>query len=71
MEDAIVKAEDVLTSCRAAAEDPAIVSDAEALRTRYAALTSAQAEVDRLYSRWAELDALRASADGRSTPTTG
>ena len=37
----------------------------------YQQLRARQAEVDRLYSRWAELDALRASADGRSTPTTG
>lgn len=59
IEQTIVKAEETVTACQAAAGDPAIVSDAEALRSRYAALEAAQAEVDRLYVRWAELDALR------------
>ena len=44
-------------ACRRAAEDPAIASDPAALQTRYAALEAARAEVDRLYARWAELEA--------------
>ena len=43
--------------CRLAAEDPAIASDPAALQERYAALDAARAEVDRLYARWAELEA--------------
>ncbi|MGH7373535.1 MAG: ABC transporter C-terminal domain-containing protein, partial [Candidatus Rokuibacteriota bacterium] len=42
--------------CRQAAEDPAIASDPATLQARYAALDAAQAEVDRLYARWAELE---------------
>jgi ATP-binding cassette subfamily F protein uup len=62
IEQMILKAEETLASCRSVANDPAIVSDADALRTRHAALEAAQSEVDRLYARWAELDALRASS---------
>ena len=57
MEAAILEAEAALAACRQAAEDPAIVSDPAALETRHAALDAAQAEVDRLYARWAELEA--------------
>jgi ABC transport system ATP-binding/permease protein len=57
MEDAIVRAEETLTRCRDAAEDPAIASDPVALQARYAALDAARTEVDRLYARWAELEA--------------
>jgi ATP-binding cassette subfamily F protein uup len=49
-----------MLSCRRAAEDPAIASDPLALETRCAALEAARAEVDRLYARWAELEARRA-----------
>jgi ABC transport system ATP-binding/permease protein len=57
MEAAILEAEAALAACRQAAEDPAIVSDPAALETRHALLGAAQAEVDRLYARWAELEA--------------
>jgi ATP-binding cassette subfamily F protein uup len=60
MEDAVLAAEAAVESCRRAAEDPAIVSDPSALERRYAALATARAEVDRLYARWAELEARRA-----------
>ncbi|HUF93184.1 MAG TPA: ATP-binding cassette domain-containing protein, partial [Candidatus Limnocylindria bacterium] len=60
MEAAIHAAEDSLETCRRAAEDPAIASDPGALRERYAALEAARAEVDRLYARWAELEARQA-----------
>ena len=59
MEAAIVEAETELERRRGAAEDPTIASDALALSERYAALAAAHAEVDRLYARWAELEALR------------
>ncbi len=57
MEQAILAAESTAEACRRAAEDPAIVSDPAALQARYAALESARAEVERLYARWAELEA--------------
>jgi len=57
MEDAILGAEAAVERCRLAAEDPAIASDPAALQERYAALDAARAEVDRLYARWAELEA--------------
>jgi ATP-binding cassette subfamily F protein uup len=44
-------------ACRRAAEDPAIASDASALEARYSALEAARTAVDRLYARWAELEA--------------
>ncbi len=60
IEGNIVKAEVALAACRAAVNDPAIVSDADALRTRYAELETAQAAVEQLYTRWAELEEKRA-----------
>jgi ABC transport system ATP-binding/permease protein len=60
MEQAILEAERAVEACRRAADDPAIASDPAALQTRYAALEAAQAEVDRLYARWAELEAKQA-----------
>ncbi len=59
IEGNIVKAEAALAACRAAVNDPAIASDAEALRTGYAALETAEAAVERLYTRWAELEEKR------------
>ena len=60
MEQAILDAELAVEACRCAADDPTIASDPAALQTRYAALEAAQAEVDRLYARWAELEAKQA-----------
>jgi ABC transport system ATP-binding/permease protein len=57
MEAAILEAETALDACRRAAEDPDIASDPAALQARYAALEAARAEVERLYARWAELEA--------------
>jgi ATP-binding cassette subfamily F protein uup len=57
MEARILEAEGRLEACRAAATDPAVCADHQALAARIDALTSAQAEVDRLYARWAELEA--------------
>src|SRR5262249_1859014 len=60
MEGAILDPEAVVAAWRQRREDPAVASDPGALQQRAAALEAAQAEVDRLYARWAELDAKRA-----------
>jgi ATP-binding cassette subfamily F protein uup len=57
MEAAILEAETMVERCRQAAEDPAVASDPVALQARCAALDAARAQVDRLYTRWAELEA--------------
>jgi hypothetical protein len=44
----------------AASHDPAIATRADELAARCRALEDAQQAVDRLYERWAELDAKRA-----------
>ncbi len=60
MEQAILDAERAVAGCQRAADDPVIASDPAALQQRYADLAAARAEVDRLYSRWAELEAKQA-----------
>ncbi|MCW5559611.1 MAG: ATP-binding cassette domain-containing protein, partial [Verrucomicrobiae bacterium] len=62
IETRILAAEEVVAACQAAVSDPAIVSSAEQLQERYAALHAAQVEVERLYARWAELDGKRAQS---------
>jgi ATP-binding cassette subfamily F protein uup len=57
MEQTIHDAEAAADACRVAAEDPSIATNAAALAERYRALEAARAEVDRLYARWAELEA--------------
>ena len=57
MEETLLAAEETLEEARCRAEDPAIASDSAALQQRYTELHAAQAEVDRLYARWAELEA--------------
>ena len=57
IEQAILDAEGALEARQRDTDDPAIASDPTALQQRYAALEAAQAEVDRLYARWAELGA--------------
>ncbi|MBP7866433.1 MAG: ABC-F family ATP-binding cassette domain-containing protein [Acidobacteria bacterium] len=61
MEAAIEGAEAELARLTDELHDPAIASDAARLETLHHAATSAQAEVDRLYARWAELDAKRSA----------
>jgi ATP-binding cassette subfamily F protein uup len=56
MEARILEAERRLSSCRQAAADLAVASDHQALAQRLAALAEAQAAVDQLYARWAELE---------------
>jgi len=60
MEAAIHEAEAAVATCRKASEDPGIASNPTALRERFAELEQAQAAVDRLYARWAELEAKQA-----------
>ena len=60
MEQAILDAEAALAAAQQEAEDPAIASDPGALQERYATLEAVRAEVDRLYARWAELEAKQA-----------
>ena len=57
MEEAILTAERALEACQRDVDDPAIASDPTALQERYTALEAARADVDRLYARWAELEA--------------
>jgi ATP-binding cassette subfamily F protein uup len=57
MEATILAAEQALEACRVAAEDPSVAADAVVLHERYTALRAAQEQVDRLYARWAELEA--------------
>jgi ATP-binding cassette subfamily F protein uup len=39
--------------------DPTIATGSALLQQRFADVTAAQAEVDRVYARWAELEAIR------------
>src|SRR5207248_976700 len=57
MEQTLLDAEERLAAARRRAEDPAIATDAATLQERFAELAAAQAEVDRLYARWGELEA--------------
>jgi ATP-binding cassette subfamily F protein uup len=57
MEARIAAAEELLQARRAAAEDPAIATDAARLLAAHAELEQAQKAVDDLYARWAELEA--------------
>jgi len=60
MEQSILEAERAVEARQREVDDPAIVSDPTALQQRYAALEAARADVDRLYARWAELEAKQA-----------
>ena len=60
MEEAILEAEDRLASAQSAVEDPAVATDPKALQERCEALETARQEVERLYARWAELEAKQA-----------
>ena len=56
MEARILEAERRLESVQHAAADPAVASDHKALAERLRTLGAAQAAVDELYARWAELE---------------
>ena len=64
IETKIQEAEATVAACQAAANDPSIASSPADLQERYAALHAAQADVERLYARWAELDEKRAQTIG-------
>ncbi|MFN8643536.1 MAG: ABC-F family ATP-binding cassette domain-containing protein [Candidatus Binatia bacterium] len=64
MEAAILDAEAALAASQAAAHDPAVATRADELAARWQAVHEAQAAVDRLYARWAELDAKRQDLKG-------
>ena len=64
MEAAILAAEDALATCQAAAHDPAVATRADELAARWRAVHEAQEAVDRLYARWAELDAKQQELKG-------
>ena len=56
LETRLLEAEERLAKAQKAAEDPKIAADATALQERFAEVTAAQEEVERLYVRWSELD---------------
>jgi ATP-binding cassette subfamily F protein uup len=57
MEATVLAAEERLADARRRAEDPSIAADATALQQRFAEVAAAEAEVERLYRRWSELEA--------------
>ncbi len=59
MERGILTAETACGVCRVKVEDPTVVSDHLRLQEAYDALKEAEREVERLYARWAELEAKR------------
>jgi ATP-binding cassette subfamily F protein uup len=59
MEASILAAEEALAGCQEAAHDPTIATDAGELAARWRDVEEAQTTIDRLYARWAELDAKR------------
>jgi len=56
MEERILEAEQSLEVARTALHAPEVVSDGLALQQRYAEMQAAEAEVEKLYARWAELE---------------
>jgi ATP-binding cassette subfamily F protein uup len=56
MENRLAEAERILDSKRTALQDPAVVKDGRLLEQAYQEMQAAQAIVDQLYARWAELE---------------
>jgi len=56
MEEQILVAEEALAAAKAGVDDPAVATDSQKLAERCRELEAAQAEVERLYARWAELE---------------
>jgi ATP-binding cassette subfamily F protein uup len=67
MEEAIAVAEETLAERQAGLADPAVASDHGELQARLILVEEAQAEVDRLYARWAELEEKQGDADAAGT----
>ena len=57
MEQKVLAAEVRVDEARALTEDPSIATDAASLQEHFQDMADAQSEVDRLYERWAELEA--------------
>ncbi len=57
MEAKIMEAEEALAAAQEAVEDPAVATDSAALQARCTELEEARQNVERLYARWAELEA--------------
>jgi len=57
MEGAILEAENRLAAAQAGVEDPAVATDPAALQERCNELEKARQAVEKLYARWAELEA--------------
>jgi ATP-binding cassette subfamily F protein uup len=57
LEELVLEAEEVLDKARARIELPDVVSDPAKLTEAVRGMDESQAEVDRLYARWAELEA--------------
>ncbi len=68
IEARIQEAEATVAACQVRANDPSIASSPADLQERYTVLHASQADVERLYARWAELDAKRAHAVGNTQP---
>ena len=62
IEKRVLAAEAALEQCRAKTENPKIASNHVQLQEAYDALKTAEQEVERLYTRWAELDAKQQGA---------
>src|SRR5262245_55624565 len=65
MEQRILQAEETIAACQAAVEDPAIASNAAALQERSEALDAARTAVERLYTRWTELEGKQTQSSGQ------
>ncbi len=63
MEATMLAAETKLAEAQKRVEDPSIATDAVALQQRFADLSSAQLEFERLYARWSDLES-RVGAGG-------
>ena len=57
MEDAIARAEQQLRAAENDLQNPEGAADVSVMKARYEALVASQGQVDRLYERWAELEA--------------
>jgi ATP-binding cassette subfamily F protein uup len=57
MEARVLAAEELAAAKKAAMADPAVAADARRLSKAYEESQAAEAEVERLYARWAELEA--------------
>jgi ATP-binding cassette subfamily F protein uup len=59
MESAILEAETRMQELEARVHEPSVAADHVKMRESYQALSEAQADVERLYARWSELDGKR------------